>query len=196
MHQNHHSPSSNYIHFCILIRWLNPAKEQISSLIISVAFVKPSWYPTKYFIIQHNHFQFSLNLLFKINFLQLGSLDSTNKNYQTHTLLITEMKKHLTTCTKQVVPPSLPASCDEETPSWSKTSQGMLQLGEDQHVGTADLENESHQVWLQTGPLFHDTAYGKHELQLLKQSLNIGHPELSSSGKTIKYKAYTNVHKC
>jgi hypothetical protein len=72
----------------------------------------------------------------------------------------------------------------------------MWQLEGGQHVGTADPENESHQVLLQTGHLFHDTAYGKHELQLLKQSLNIGHSELSSSGKTRKDKAYTNVHKC
>jgi len=71
----------------------------------------------------------------------------------------------------------------------------MWQLGEDQHVATADPENESHQVLLQTGLQFHDTAYGKRELQLLKQSLNIGHPELSSSGKTRKDKAYTDAHR-
>jgi len=69
----------------------------------------------------------------------------------------------------------------------------MWQLGEDQYVVTADPENESHQVLLQTGHLFHDKAYGKHELQLLKQSLNTGHPELSSSGKTRKDKTYTNT---
>jgi hypothetical protein len=64
----------------------------------------------------------------------------------------------------------------------------MWQLVEDQHVGTADPENDSHQVLLQTGLLFHDIVYGKRELLLLKQSLNIEHPELSSSGKTSKGK--------
>jgi hypothetical protein len=74
-------------------------------------------------------------------------------------------------------------------------NQGMWQLEEDLHVETADPENDSHQVLLQTGLLSHDTAYGKHVLLLLRQSLNIGHPELSSSGKTSKDKGNTNVHK-